>query len=233
MLSLQTLSLNSYLSKQMKGLTAKVFRTYNASITLQKELFSSNMKQIDENTTQKNKVLYYNKTNKNVALLCNHKKSTPKTHEKSMDRLREKMSEEKAKINKLEKKIKYIEKRGLVDKGRDKLGPKKKKTKVKEEDIFDDEPQPQEKTKKLPKTVERCEKMISSCKEKIIKIEVELEKREDGKTVALGTSKINYMDLRITVAWCKSVELPLEKIFTKTLRQKFSWAMDTSPSWRF
>jgi hypothetical protein len=32
-------------------------------------------------------------------------------------------------------------------------------------------------------------------------------KREDLKTVALGTSKINYLDPRITVAWCKTHEV--------------------------
>ena len=30
--------LNKYLQEQMEGLTAKVFRTYNASITLQEQL---------------------------------------------------------------------------------------------------------------------------------------------------------------------------------------------------
>jgi len=35
---LQTWSLNKYLDSFMEGLTAKVFRTYNASVTLQKLL---------------------------------------------------------------------------------------------------------------------------------------------------------------------------------------------------
>lgn len=37
-LSLQTSMLNKHLSSLMPGLTAKVFRTYNASITLQQQL---------------------------------------------------------------------------------------------------------------------------------------------------------------------------------------------------
>ncbi len=36
--------------------------------------------------------------------------------------------------------------------------------------------------------------------------------KDDLKTVALGTSKINYMDPRITVAWCKLHEVPIEKV---------------------
>lgn len=36
--------------------------------------------------------------------------------------------------------------------------------------------------------------------------------KEDLKTVALGTSKINYLDPRISVAWCKRQEVPIEKV---------------------
>jgi len=45
------------------------------------------------------------------------------------------------------------------------------------------------------------------------------------KTVSLTTSKINYLDPRITVAWAKKVDCPIEKLFSKTIRQKFPWAM--------
>lgn len=41
-------SLNDYLKSMMEGLTAKVFRTYNASITLQNELKKCEFK---KNTT--------------------------------------------------------------------------------------------------------------------------------------------------------------------------------------
>jgi DNA topoisomerase-1 len=57
---------------------------------------------------------------------------------------------------------------------------------------------------------------------------------KDGtKEIALGTSKINYMDPRISVAWCKANEVPIEKVFPKTLRAKFLWAMPTESSWQF
>jgi hypothetical protein len=35
------------------------------------------------------------------------------------------------------------------------------------------------------------------------------------------------------VAWCKRVECPIEKIFPKTLRDKFPWAMSVPLSWKF
>ena len=57
--------------------------------------------------------------------------------------------------------------------------------------------------------------------------------QDDNKEVSLGTSKINYMDPRITVAWCKRNEVPIEKVFSKTLRDKFNWAMAVPPEWEF
>ena len=53
-----------------------------------------------------------------------------------------------------------------------------------------------------------------------------LTSQDENKTTALGTSKINYIDPRISVAWCKKNGVPLDKIFNKSLRDKFKWAMD-------
>jgi DNA topoisomerase-1 len=64
-------------------------------------------------------------------------------------------------------------------------------------------------------------------------MEMDKKIKEDLKTVALGTSKINYLDPRITVAWCKRHEVPIEKIFNKSLLAKFGWAMDVDPEFRF
>ena len=55
------------------------------------------------------------------------------------------------------------------------------------------------------------------------KLQVQSRSKEDLKTVALGTSKINYLDPRITIAWCKRQEVPMEKIFNKSLLSKFHW----------
>jgi DNA topoisomerase I len=72
----------------MKGLTAKVFRTYNASITFQQQL--------DDNSpvdaTVQEKLNAYNLANRMVAILCNHQRSVPKTHDQSMEKMRNRVS---------------------------------------------------------------------------------------------------------------------------------------------
>ena len=40
------------------------------------------------------------------------------------------------------------------------------------------------------------------------------------------TSKLNYLDPRISAAWCKKQEVPIEKVYNETQREKFSWAID-------
>jgi DNA topoisomerase-1 len=67
----------------------------------------------------------------------------------------------------------------------------------------------------------------------IVKAEIQAQNKEDLKTVALGTSKINYLDPRITVAWCKRNEVPIEKVFNRSLLSKFLWSMDVEPKFRF
>lgn len=83
----QTGALNKHLASYMPGLTAKVFRTYNASITLQQQL--------DDHTpadgTVMEKLAAYNKANRMVAILCNHQRSVAKGHGDSMQKMADKV----------------------------------------------------------------------------------------------------------------------------------------------
>lgn len=54
------------------------------------------------------------------------------------------------------------------------------------------------------------------------------------KNLNLGTSRNNYIDPRIAVAYFKLLGLPIEKAFTKTLRERFKWAIESTPSdWKY
>lgn len=58
----------------------------------------------------------------------------------------------------------------------------------------------------------RVQRQIEKKELQLRKIAHEMAQKDDLKTVALGTSKINYMDPRISVAWCKKHEVPIEKV---------------------
>jgi len=71
---------------------------------------------------------------------------------------------------------------------------------------------------KKKKTVERLEEQLN-------KLEVAATDKDENKEIALGTSKLNYLDPRISVGWCKKWDVPIEKIYNKTQREKFTWAL--------
>ena len=53
------------------------------------------------------------------------------------------------------------------------------------------------------------------------------------KDVSLGTSKSNYIDPRIIIAFIKANNIPIEKVFSKALVEKFKWAMNTDENYIF
>jgi DNA topoisomerase-1 len=86
---------------------------------------------------------------------------------------------------------------------------------------------------KRDKPAEKLIESIDKLEDKIKAFRLQMVDREAGKEVALGTSKINYLDPRITAAWCKKHDVPIEKIFSKTLVTKFPWAMEVDTEWKF
>ncbi|KAM9992000.1 hypothetical protein ACTFIZ_012657 [Dictyostelium cf. discoideum] len=231
--SLTVTQLNNHLKKQMTGLSAKVFRTYNASITLQKELDKmdpNEFQSIDE------KILFYNRCNREVAILCNHQKAPPKNLAETMSKIDEKIQELRdlqdlcrIKIGKTPK----SEKEDIETREAERL-PKliqlaitNKKDKDKEKtdkEISFDVKAAFEKSRTFPDAKEKIKEKIAKYEEQIKKQEILKTGKDELKTVALGTSKINYLDPRITVAWCKKNKVPVDKIFTKSLRDKFPWS---------
>ncbi|RCV29997.1 hypothetical protein SEVIR_6G056600v4 [Setaria viridis] len=200
---LDTTRLNAHLKDLMPGLTAKVFRTYNASITLDGILHKET-----EDGTLLEKIAVYQRANKEVAIICNHQRSVSKSHESQMTRLNERIDDLKAQRDELKVDLSKAKKGKPL--GYDKEGKQKRNL-----------------------APDAIEKKIAAIETKIEKMEMEKKTKEDLKTVALGTSKINYLDPRITVAWCKRHEVPIEKIFNKSLVAKFGWAMDVDPEFRF
>ncbi|XP_052891675.1 DNA topoisomerase I, mitochondrial [Anopheles moucheti] len=185
---LNTTVVNEYLKGLMDGLTAKVFRTFNASYTLQKQLEELT----DPNYSVQEKLLAYNRANRAVAILCNHQRAVPKTHEKSMGNLKEKIRLKREQVDQCQKELKDLKKSNVRD----------------------------------PTAYEKKNKQLERLKEQLKKLELQETDRDENKTIALGTSKLNYLDPRISVAWCKKFGVPIEKIFNKTQRDKFRWAID-------
>jgi DNA topoisomerase-1 len=177
---------NNYLKTYMPKLTAKVFRTYNASYFFQKELDKVSSRYDNYNESDKINILLdeFNKANLKIATICHHKKNVNKSNTKQIDTINKQIKTVKAKLRKEKKGKKNIEKI-------DKLKSKLKKLKSKKE----------------------------------MKIEM--------KDYAMGTSKTNYIDPRITVAFLKKHNIDVNKIFPKTLQDRFNWAFSIDETFKF
>ena len=79
---LTTSALNKHLSNFMTGLTAKVFRTYNASFTM-----ANLLRDMKSTGSIPEKIKDYNEANKKVAILCNHKRTVAARHGAQMEKL--------------------------------------------------------------------------------------------------------------------------------------------------
>ena len=100
-------------------------------------------------------------------------------------------------------------------------------------DKLNDKKKELEKEMKELRKADKNHKKLPSLKQRIEKLKLQMETKESLKTVSLGTSKINYLDPRITIAWCKKNEVPLPTVYTKALVQKFNWAMCEEPDYVF
>ena len=101
-------SMNQYLDDFMEGLTAKVWRTYNASTVFQKELDKINedkVMSIHESERINYLITMFNQANTTVALLCNHQKAVSTKLDEQVEKLDKKIKDLK------KKKKKYLEKK--------------------------------------------------------------------------------------------------------------------------
>ncbi|TIA83927.1 hypothetical protein E3P77_03510 [Wallemia ichthyophaga] len=274
---IHTTVLNNYFRGFMKGLSAKVFRTYNASITFQEEL-----KQTPNEGTVAEKLLSFNRANRNVAILCNHQKNVSKSHDATMDKMGDRLKALKYQRRKLRQMLAQVaddkkvykdhpsfkdEESDLEDEWmdaheeneRDKEVERQKKKFERDNEKLRNEDQKEMKPEDLGERLQEVEEKwktvtkerragkpdvgkknqtqlttaMQKMEDRLEAFRVNASNKDEVKDVSLGTSKINYIDPRITVAWCKAYEVPVEKVFAKTLLTKFTWAMETSPDWKF
>ena len=60
-------------------------------------------------------------------------------------------------------------------------------------------------------------------KERLERMEVQMQLQQETRDYSLGTSLRNYIDPRVMKAWLNFVELDWTKVYTATLQRKFKW----------
>ena len=198
---------NAYYSTIVKGLSAKVFRTYLASSVVSKYLRDhDNIK----SESDMKKMFHGKLANLNAAIMCNHKRTIPKNFELSLQK-------KKDTLKNVGKTKPWEKSEVLLKKAQSKIVKTEKQKKEKNERI-----------KKI-KTVIRKRK--GKHVERIEKLELQINLTEKTRDYNLGTSLRNYIDPRIFKTWTDEVGAEWEKLYTSALQKKFLWVKNINSKW--
>ncbi len=199
---------NQYYSGIVKGLTAKVFRTYLATAVVKKYLVEhDNIK----GKTANEKLYHAKLANLEAAMMCNHKRTIPKTYELTLQKKRDV--------------LKKLAKEQVWEKTQEIL----KKVEATESKT---DTQKKSKTKRIKTLNQQIKKQKSKHKERLEKLELQLDLSEKTKDYAIGTSLRNYIDPRVFKAWTNEVGAEWEKLYTAALQKKFLWVKNEEVEWK-
>ena len=199
---------NLYYSGVVKGLTAKVFRTYLASSVVTKYLRENG----DVKKSTPAEKLYHAKlANLEAATMCNHKRTIPKTFEQT-----------------LQKKVDTL-------KTAEKATPwkaKEESLKKAESATPKTDAQKEKQSERIKKAKTQIRKSKQKHKERIEKLRLQVDLTKKTKDYNLGTSLRNYIDPRVFKSWTDEMNAEWEKLYTAALQKKFLWVKSENESWQ-
>ena len=194
---------NAYYSTLVKGLTAKVFRTYLASSVVSKYL--RNHDNIKSESNMK-KLFHAKMANLDSAIMCNHKRTIPKNFEQSLQKKKDTLSN-------IEKSKPWLKSEESLKKA-ESIAQKTKKQK--------------ERVKKIKIQIRNRKAKHA---ERIEKLQLQIELTQKTRDHNLGTSLRNYIDPRIFKTWTDEVAAEWEKLYTSALQKKFLWVKSDDSKW--
>ncbi len=199
---------NKYFSGIVKGLTAKVFRTYQATTVVKDYLVEhDNIK----GKTANEKLYHAKMANLVAAKMCNHKRTIPKTFEESLEKKRETLRN--AQKDQPSKKTQETLKK--VESSEPKTDTQKKS-----------------KVKRIKTLNEQIKKQKLKHKDKVEKLKFQIDLSEKTRDYNLGTSLRNYIDPRVVKAWTDEVGADWGKLYTAALQKKFLWVKNENVEWK-
>ena len=198
---------NAYYSSIVNGLTAKVFRTYLATTMVKNYLKEHDSM---KGKTPNEKLYHAKLANLEAAIMCNHKRTIPKTYEDALQKKRDMLKN----INKEQPWKKTLEALKKAESLEDKTDAQKKN-----------------KAKKIKTLNEQIKKQKEKHKEREEKLQLQIDLSEKTKDYNLGTSLRNYIDPRIFKAWTNEVGVEWEKLYTAALQKKFLWVQNEKVTW--
>ena len=198
---------NAYYSTIVKGLTAKVFRTYLASSVVSKYLRAHDNIKSESNMK---KLFHAKLANLDAAKMCNHKRTIPKNFDQTLEKKKNTLND----VKKAKPWKKYEE--------------SLQKTQSK---IIKTEVQKETQKKQIKKIKTMIKKKKEKHTERIEKLQLQIDLTQKTRDYNLGTSLRNYIDPRIFQSWTDEVVAEWEKLYTSALQKKFLWVKNVDSKW--
>ena len=200
---------NAYLQAIVPYASVKLFRTALASAIAAKELQSA---VITDDMSVAKKLQIFENVNLAVAKKLNHQKNISASFKDQTAKLKENKAKAKESLAATEEKVKA----GLA-----KIQKEIKAAKAiwKGADLKAKLSQLDEKKKKLKEKLDRANLRVEAA-------DIKIQQKTATANYALGTSKSAYFGPEIIFSWCKTFDVPVNKIYSKTLQDKYSWAVD-------
>ncbi len=199
-----------FISHVVNGITAKVFRTAWGSSLLAYGLQNAKIK---PTMTTSEKIAIFDNASLEVSKKLNHQKNVGKNFESKFEEMNvhlQQMKDDYSVIeNNINKQIKELKVK--IDKLDEKKYNANDKALLK---------------KNYKDKIKRLQERLNKKKKQITDFKLKKELKEKTKNISLGTARAAYSDPRIGMSFCKTFDIPLEKVYSKTMQEKFSWALD-------
>lgn len=204
----------NFMKKGVKECTPKLFRTaYGCKLLIDELQRLEREEPLKPTDSVEKKIHQYNKACLEVTKKLNHQKNISKNFETQMGKIDENI--QKAVAKEEEVKIKATS---------DLKELKKKITAAKK--ALEGE--------KLEKTLasykekeEKIKTRVAKAQQRIETLHLKKEDKENTKDFAIGTAKTNYSTPKVAFSWAKDHDVPINKIYSKGLVEKFDWAANT------
>jgi DNA topoisomerase-1 len=209
---------NAYLGRIMPGLTAKVFRTHHATMTVRDSLAASGVQDKDPEFRKWEAV---SEANLRAAELCNHYKQAPKSWKSSRARFQEREKTAQERVLKARAEVKALEE-ALAGLRQEAAAAKKAAAGKKAAQA----------AARYKKKIEQTRRKLEAARERLQRallahgaLRAQSAIANKRRTWNLQTSLKSYIDPRVYHRWGESVGYDvLARYYPKTLQRRFSWA---------
>jgi DNA topoisomerase-1 len=215
---------NAYLSGILPDLTAKVFRTYHATMAVQEALAESGVVADDPEHVKWEAASL---ANLEAAILCNHTKMAPANWKRTRQRYKERKEKAAERVAVYRERLKQ-QRQALADLRKEAREKRRAASPATKERLT---ARYEKRLGVAQRRISRTQGMLERAIIRRDKVRAQASISGKKRTWNLGTSLKSYIDPRVYYEWAQTVDYDvLDKYYPAALRRKFAWVKQEQPN---